>query len=65
YLWGRLHGADRLIDITVSALPVGKHLAPGAVATFKRDAFRAILDEERPRLTAIAALFDALDKEIG
>src|SRR3546814_5853894 len=28
YLWGRLHGADRLIDIVLSALPPGQHLAP-------------------------------------
>ncbi|WP_324749890.1 patatin-like protein [Sphingomonas sp. LY54] len=64
YLWGRLHGAERLIDITVSALPEGLHLAPGTVATLKRDAFRAILDEERDRLTSIAPLFDELDQEI-
>jgi patatin-related protein len=65
YLWGRLHGADRLIDITVSAIPEGKHLPPGAVATLKRDAFRAILAEERPRLKAIATLFDSLEREVG
>ena len=65
YLWGRLHGADRLIDITVPALPEGLHLPAGTVATLKRDAFRFILAEERPRLTRIAALFDALEKEVG
>lgn len=65
YLWGRLHGADRLIDITVSTLPEGTHLPPGTVATLKRDAFRAILSEERERLTAIPTLFEELDKEIG
>ena len=65
YLWGRLHGADRLIDIAVSSLPEGSHLAPGAITLLKRDAFRAIVEEERPRLTTIAALFDALDREIG
>ncbi|MGS1017926.1 patatin-like protein [Allosphingosinicella humi] len=65
YLWGRLHGADRLIDITVSTLPEGVHLSPGTVAALKHDAFRAILDEERPRLTAIPDLFEALDREIG
>jgi patatin-related protein len=64
YLWGRLHGADRLIDIAVSALPEGIHLRPGLVATLKRDAFRAILAEERPRLKTIAPLFAALEKEI-
>ena len=65
YLWGRLHGADRLIDIAVSSLPEGSHLQPGAVATLKRDAFRAIVEEERPRLKSIKSLFDALDAEIG
>ncbi|MFN3389703.1 MAG: DUF3376 domain-containing protein, partial [Allosphingosinicella sp.] len=65
YLWGRLHGAERLIDIAVSALGEGRHLPPGAAATLKREAFRAILAEERPRLTAIAALFEALEREIG
>jgi hypothetical protein len=65
YLWGRLHGADRLIDITVSALPEGAHLPPGAVVALKRDAFRAILAEEKGRLTAIQPLFETLEQEIG
>jgi patatin-related protein len=65
YLWGRLHGADRLVEIAVSALPKGTHLPPGLVATVKRAAFHAILAEERPRLRAIQPLFDALEAEIG
>jgi patatin-related protein len=65
YLWGRLHGAERLIDITLSALPPGKHLPPGTVTKLKRDAFRAILKEERERLTSISYLFEELEKEIG
>jgi patatin-related protein len=65
YLWGRLHGADRLIDIAVSTLPEGAHLPPGAVAGLKRDAFRAILAEERGRLGQIQPLFEALEREIG
>jgi hypothetical protein len=65
YLWGRLHGADRLIDITVSTLPEGVTLSPGSVATIKKQAFRAILAEERERLTAIPELFEALTLEIG
>lgn len=65
YLWGRLHGAERLIDIVVSTLPRGIHLPAGAVATLKRDAYRLILAEERPRLTAVASLFDELEQEIG
>lgn len=65
YLWGRLHGADRLIDIVVSALPSGKSLPAGRVLALKNRLFRAILAEERPRLTRIAPLFDALEREIG
>jgi patatin-related protein len=65
YLWGRLHGADRLIDIVVSTLPNTKTLKLGRVAKIKHAAFLAILDEEEPRLTSIAPLFAALRIEIG
>ncbi len=65
YLWGRLHGAERVIDIVVSTLPEGKCLPPARVAKFKTQAFRAILDEERGRLKNISALFGQLESEIG
>ncbi|VVT10614.1 Patatin [Sphingomonas sp. EC-HK361] len=65
YLWGRLHGAQRLIDITVSALPDTIRLKPGRVAAIKRQVFLAILDEEAPRLTAVASLIAAVRREIG
>ena len=65
YLWGRLHGADRLIDIVVSTLPEEKQPSPETVAMLKRDAFRAIVEQEKPRLKAIGSLFEALDREIG
>jgi patatin-related protein len=65
YLWGRLHGADRLIDITVSALPEGLSLPAGLTERLKREAFRAILAEERPRLREIQPLFDALEQEVA
>ncbi|WP_230480605.1 patatin-like protein [Sphingomonas sp. Leaf21] len=65
YLWGRLHGAERMIDIAVSTLPSTIRLKPGAVAAFKRRAFLAILDEEEHRLTAIAPLITSLRREIG
>jgi patatin-related protein len=65
YLWGRLHGADRLIDIVHSAVPEAKRLPEVTIAAMKRDAFRAILAEEKGRLTNIAALFDQLDREIA
>ncbi|GGB35683.1 hypothetical protein GCM10011380_26320 [Sphingomonas metalli] len=65
YLWGRLHGAERLIDIVVSTLPGAVRLRPGRVAAIRRRAFRTILDEEEPRLTTIAPLFASLRREIG
>ena len=65
YLWGRLHGAERLIDILVSTLPPGKSLDPGRLAAIKRAAFSAILDEEQDRLTAIPDLIAQLRTEIG
>ncbi|MFZ5746161.1 MAG: patatin-like protein [Pseudomonadota bacterium] len=65
YLWGRLHGAERMIDIILSTVPPGKRLSPERVAEIKRQTFHAILDEEVPRLTQIPGLFDALRAEIG
>ena len=65
YLWGRLHGAERMIDICVSTLPATVRMKPGRVAAIKRAAFRAILDEEEPRLTSIAALIATLRTEVG
>ena len=65
YLWGRLHGADRLIDIVHSSVAPGKRLPDAAIAAMKRNAFRAILAEERGRLKTIDSLFDQLDREIG
>ncbi|MEA3061145.1 MAG: hypothetical protein QOJ94_926 [Sphingomonadales bacterium] len=65
YLWGRLHGADRLIDIVLSSLPETAVLPAGLAAGLKREAFRAILAEERPRLAAVQPLFDTLEREVG
>ena len=64
YLWGRLHGADRMVDITLSALP-GQPLGDAEVRSLKKALFAAILDEESPRLTAIAELIATLRKEVA
>ncbi len=60
YLWGRLHGAERLIDIVASALPDGMALPAAQLADFKRQAFRAIIDAERSRLGTQTALIAAI-----
>jgi len=65
YLWGRLHGAERMVDIVVSALPQGQTLAPGRVTAIKTQLFRNILAAERDRLKQVAPLFEQLDQEIG
>lgn len=60
YLWGRLHGAERLIDIILSTvsgpLPDREEIAH----RYKFAAFAAILDEEEPRLTQVADLIAEL-----
>jgi patatin-related protein len=65
YLWGRLHGADRLIDIVASSVTAEGALAGEELAAIKRRAFHAILDEEEARLPKIAALIAELRVEIG
>ncbi|WP_432770911.1 MAG: patatin-like protein [Sphingopyxis sp.] len=65
YLWGRLHGADRLIDIVASSVTGEGALAAAELAALKRRAFHAILDEEEGRLPKVAALIAELRGEIG
>jgi len=65
YLWGRLHGAERMIDILLSAMPEGVHMPPDEISAAKRAIFRAILDEERDRLTEIPDHIATIEREIG
>jgi predicted acylesterase/phospholipase RssA len=65
YLWGRLHGAERLVDIVVSTLPTSARLDLNVVVATKRALFHAILDEESPRLTHIAPLIATLREELA
>ena len=64
YLWGRLHGVDRLIDIVASSLPVGQEMSKADRLRYKRLAFHAILDQEAPRLKRVKPLIDSLRAEI-
>ncbi|MFC3099454.1 patatin-like protein [Altererythrobacter lauratis] len=63
YLWGRLHGAERMIDLVCSTLPPGA-VAGGQCLALKRAAFLAILDEEEPRLKADSGLIVGLRREV-
>ena len=64
YLWGRLHGAERMIDLLASALPDGHGMSVEEQAQAKRAAFLAILDEEEPRLTADRGLVPGIRDEV-
>ncbi len=61
YLWGRLHGAERMIDL-VASTETG--LSDAEIAHFKHRAFLAILDEEDGRLTADRTLVAGLRREV-
>lgn len=65
YLWGRLHGADRLIDILLSTVPSAQQIPETIILDYKKRAFHAILNEEEPRLRLAGDLIADLRKEIG
>lgn len=65
YLWGRLHAAERLFAIVESAMPKGSAMAHDTIARIRRDAFRAILDEEQDRLHAVPELIAELRAVVG
>jgi len=62
YLWGRLHGAERMIDLVCST--VDHPPDDSTCRTFKRDAFLAILDEEKERLRADPDLLARIREEV-
>ncbi|WP_114519956.1 patatin-like protein [Altererythrobacter sp. ZODW24] len=63
YLWGRLHGAERMIDLTCST--VDDPLEPEVIIGFKYRIFDAILDEERDRLKADPSLISNIRAEVA
>ncbi|MBV7255231.1 patatin-like protein [Pacificimonas sp. WHA3] len=65
YLWGRLHGAERLVDIVLSTLPTEHQLYDDEIYVMKRNAFRAILNAEEGRLTRVPELIAELRAEVG
>lgn len=62
YLWGRLHAADRLVDIVLSAVPEAQ---PIDGLSFKVKLFQAILQSEKPHLIHSAELLAQLGREIA
>ena len=64
YLWGRLHGAERMIDLIASTLSETMPIAVAELAKFKRAAFLAVLDEEHDRLNADPTLVPGIRAEV-
>jgi patatin-related protein len=65
YLWGRLHGTDRLIDIVISSMPNNAGMSDEVALGIKKRAFKAILDQEEKRLTKIQPLIASLRSEVS
>jgi patatin-related protein len=65
YLWGRLHGAERMIDLVVSSLPERARPTAATLAGIRREAFRAIVAAEKPHLKDIDETFAALDAALA
>ncbi len=62
YLWGRLHAADRLVDILLSAVPEARSIDG---LTFKVKLFQSILRSEKPHLIQSAELLAQLGQEVA
>ena len=65
YLWGRLHGAERMIDLIASTMPTGMELDPAELVRSKMEAFHAVLDEEQDRLKTDPKLVAGLRAELA
>jgi hypothetical protein len=62
YLWGRLHGAERMIDLVASTVDNG--LDEATITSTKRAAFLAILDEESAAGRCAKDLIAKLSREV-
>jgi len=65
YLWGRLHAADRLIDIVLDAARIEGAAKDVDVITLKVRAFNAILDTEEQHLGECGDLIAQLRREVA
>ncbi|MFW2349060.1 patatin-like protein [Qipengyuania sp.] len=63
YLWGRLHGAERMIDLVCST--VDKPIPAERCRKIKRSAFDAILDEEQASGRCAQHLIDEIRGEVA
>lgn len=65
YLWGRLHAADRLVDIVASAGAAGIIASGVDLTELKARLFRAILRAEKPYLNAVPDLLHDIGREVA
>lgn len=65
YLWGRLHAADRLVDIVASAGMAGIASSGIDINELKGRLFRAIVKREKPYLAAVPDLVIDIEREIA
>ena len=63
YLWGRLHGAERMVDLLYSTLDEAQ--TDDVIKSAKRRLFLAILEEEEGRLTCDPELISGVRSEIA
>ena len=63
YLWGRLNGADRAVDLLSGA--AGDLLDDAGTAEMRRALFLAVLDSEQAKLTQAQPLLARLRKELS
>lgn len=64
YLWGRLHAADRLVDIVASSAPAAIANSGIDLAQLKAKLFRSILKAEQPFLANVPELLADIEREI-
>ncbi len=64
YIWGRLHGAERMIDLVVSTLDGESQMAEKRIRHYKKSMFLAILDEEQERLPLSKKLITKIRGEV-
>jgi hypothetical protein len=62
YLWGRLHGAERMIDLVASTVTGG--VPPETVTAAKRAVFLAVLEEEELSGRCQRGLIDQIRLEV-
>ncbi|MDA0368837.1 MAG: patatin-like protein [Proteobacteria bacterium] len=65
YLWGRLHAADRLVDLVLDAAAKQGAVLDDEATRIKKQLFEAILARETENLTTIPGVVSQIGKEVS